>query len=198
MQAHPSFDVPGRQNIIHPESNCLRSRSTSAVISREPIQYREATSADVPAMAQARLTDPTAGTADPRMAAYFDGRHHPQQALLPRVGYVAVANNAVIGYIAGHRTRRLGCDGEVQYLYVTVQYRRQGVATALLRVLAEWFRAQGVARVCVNVDAESPPAPPFYVRCGATPLSPYWYIWPDIGVLLEAPPASAGQPPRAS
>lgn len=82
--------------------------------SREPVLYREATSVDAPAMAQGRLPDPVAGPPDPRMAAYLDRQHHPQQALPPRVGYVAMANDAVIGYIAGHRTRRLDCDGEVQ------------------------------------------------------------------------------------
>lgn len=165
--------------------------------SREPVLYREATSVDAPAMAQGRLPDPVAGPPDPRMAAYFDRRHHPQQALPPRIGYVAMANDAVIGYIAGHRTRRLDCDGEVQYLYVAPPYRRQGIATALLRLLAAWFRTQGAVKVCVNVDVESPPAPPFYLRCGATPLSQHWYIWPDIGALLEAPPASTGDSPRA-
>ena len=45
------------------------------------------------------------------MAAYFEGQHHPQQALLPRVGYVAWAGAAVDGYIAGHRTHRYDCEG---------------------------------------------------------------------------------------
>ena len=43
------------------------------------------------------LTDPAAGPADTRMAAYFKGQHHPQQALLPRVGYVALADDGVVG-----------------------------------------------------------------------------------------------------
>ncbi|MDE3155760.1 MAG: GNAT family N-acetyltransferase [Acidobacteriota bacterium] len=72
------------------------------------------------------------------MALYLQGRHHPQQALAPRVAYVAVREGAVIGYIAGHLTRRHGCKGEVQYLYVTPAHRRIGVAAALLRQLAEW------------------------------------------------------------
>jgi hypothetical protein len=82
------------------------------------VQFRAATAADIAAMAQSRLTDPTAGPADPRMAAYFNGEHHPQQALLPRVGFVAVAADAVVGYVAGHLTTRCGYAGEVQYLFV--------------------------------------------------------------------------------
>ena len=151
----------------------------------QPLQYREATSADAPAMARCRLTDPAAGAADPRMAAYLEGRHHPQQALLPRVGYVARDGDTVVGYIAGHRTQRFGYEGEVQYLFVAPEHRRRGVATALLRRLAEWFRAQGVAKVCVDVDITSPGAQPFYVRHGAEALDRYWYGWQDIDRVLR-------------
>jgi GNAT superfamily N-acetyltransferase len=147
-------------------------------------QFREATTVDVPAMAQCRLADPAAGAADPRMAAYFDGRHHPQHALLPRVGYVALADGAVIGYIAGHRTTRHDCDGEMQYLFVAPAYRRRGIAMALLRLLARWFREHGARRVCANVDTVSPGAQPFYVASGASPLSEYWYAWEDISDVL--------------
>jgi GNAT superfamily N-acetyltransferase len=152
----------------------------------EGIHVREATTADVVAMADCRLTDPAAGTADPRMAAYFDGQHHPQQALLPRVGYVALAGNAVIGYIAGHRTTRHGCAGEVQYLFVAPAYRRRRIGAALLQRLARWFREQGAARVCVNVNPDSLAAQPFYTSQGASVLNKYWYVWEDIGVVLTA------------
>ena len=47
------------------------------------IVYRTASDADVPEMAACRLRDTEAGPADPRMAAYFRGQHHPQRALMP-------------------------------------------------------------------------------------------------------------------
>lgn len=150
------------------------------------IQFREATTADVTAMALCRLVDPIDGVADPRMAAYFDREHHPQQALLPRVGYVALADDAVIGYIAGHLTTRNRCAGEVQYLFVVPAYRRQGIATALLRLLARWFHAHAAQRVCVGIAADSPAeAQPFYKSLGAAPLKRNWYGWEAIGVILE-------------
>ena len=93
------------------------------VTSSDDIRFQIATSADVSAMAACRLNDPAAGPADPRMAAYFDGEHHPQQALPSRVGYVALVPEGVIGYIAGHLTTRHGCDGEVQYLFVAPEFR---------------------------------------------------------------------------
>src|SRR2546428_124247 len=70
------------------------------------VQYRPATTADVPGMARCRLADPGAGVADPGMAASLDGHPHPQQALPPRVAFVALVGTAVVGYIAGHLTRR--------------------------------------------------------------------------------------------
>jgi hypothetical protein len=94
------------------------------------VRIRVATSADVSAMAACRRTEQSAGPADPRTAAYLDGRHHPQQALPARTAYVAVADGTVVDYIAGHQTTRHGCAGEVQYLFVAPEYRRYGTATA--------------------------------------------------------------------
>ena len=164
-------------------------RSRRAYVRLNPpskVEYREATIADVPAMALCRATDAVAGPADDRMVAYFEGRHHPHQALAARIGYVAVADSVVIGYIAGHETRRLDCKGEVQYLYVTPEYRRQGVGTTLLEHLAQWFRVRGAATVCVNVNIDSPPAAPFYLSCGALPINAHWYFWPDISAVLDS------------
>jgi GNAT superfamily N-acetyltransferase len=150
----------------------------------DDIHLRPATSADVPAMDQCRSSDSSAGPADPRMAAYFDGEHHPQQALLPRAGYIAMTGDEVIGYIAGHRTKRNGCDGEVQYLFVAPGYRRRGIGTALLRLLADWFGEQGVGKVCVGIANDSPPeAKPFVEAVGAVPLKNYWYTWEDVRVV---------------
>lgn len=155
------------------------------------VTFRAATSADVSAMAHCRLSDPAAGPADQRMAAYFDGLHHPQRALAPRIGYVACADTRVVGYIAGHLTTRHDCAGEIQYLFVEPAHRRQGVATELLRLMARWFAEQlGARRVCVCLDADSPSAQPFYAALGASQLAPnrpLWYVWADIGLLIPGP-----------
>ena len=148
-----------------------------------PFSFRPSSSADVVLMEQCRSVDADAGPADPRMAAYLDGRHHPQQALALRTAFIALKNEVVVGYIAGHATTRLGCDGEVQYLYVTPRCRRHRVAATLLRLLAEWFSEHGIRRVCVNVDVDSHGAVPFYNACGAASLNKYWYVWEDIAVL---------------
>ena len=148
------------------------------------LQYREATSADVPAMERSRATDADVGPADARMAAYLEGRHHPQQALAQRVAFVALDGVAAVAYIAGHATTRHGCTGEVQYLYVAPEYRRHGVASQLLLSLARWFHTHNIACVCVNADSESAGAVAFYTARGARALNSYWYVWDNISSLL--------------
>jgi len=157
---------------------------------RDAVLFRPAIVVDVAAMAACRLTDPAAGPADQRMAAYFDAQHHPQCALKPRTGYVAVAGDSVIGYVAGHLTTRHDCAGEVQYLFVAPSHRRQGIATRLLQLLAGWFQENAAARVCVCVDSDSPAAKPFYESLRASPLSPrrkHWFVWENIGLLTHPP-----------
>ena len=148
------------------------------------MEYRDAGPADVPAMQQCRLADPSAGPGDSRMAAYLEGAHHPHQALAPRVAYAALQDGVVVGYIAGHLTRRYDCDGEVQYLHVALPYRRAGIASELLRRLAAWFAQQGAFKVCVDVNDESPPARPFYSRHGASAINPHWMVWSDIRAVI--------------
>lgn len=145
------------------------------------------------AMAQCRAADPLAGPADERMAAYFNGLHHPQRALLPRTGFVAMVDAAIVGYIAGHVTERFGCQGELQYLYVAPAHRRSGVARNLFRRLAAWFAEQRALRVCVNVDLDKPGAREFYLKMSATDLRPHWMEWLDITTVV-----SGALPPHAT
>jgi GNAT superfamily N-acetyltransferase len=135
-------------------------------------------------MEASRQSDPEIGPADHRMAAYIAGKHHPQQALAPRIVHVALENSAVVGYIGGHLTRRHSCDGELQYLFVARTHRRTGIASALLERLAHWFAEQGASKICVNVNPDSPGARPFYASQGATELSPHWMVWSDIRTAL--------------
>jgi GNAT superfamily N-acetyltransferase len=143
-------------------------------------------------MGGTRAGDALAGPADERMAAYLEGRHHPQQALSPRAAWIATEGAETIGYVAGHLTHRFGCDGELQYLYVAPPYRRNGVARALVTHLAAWFAEQGARRVCVNVDTDSPGAQQFYASLGAEEVRPHWMAWRDIGSLKAPPETTRG------
>lgn len=147
----------------------------------ETVHFRQARVADVPDLEEARHGDSEAGRADPRMAGYLRGEHHPQQALQSRVLYLAETEKGVVGYIGGHLTERYGCDGEVQYLYVVPTHRRAGVASRLLQELFGWFETRGAVRVCVDVEPGNRGARCFYARHGASFLNPHWLIWEDIG-----------------
>ena len=50
---------------------------------------------------------------------------HPQQALPPRVIYVATEGDTLIGYVAGHLTRRYACDGELAMDLCELRQRRR-------------------------------------------------------------------------
>jgi GNAT superfamily N-acetyltransferase len=146
------------------------------------IHYRQASLADVSALARLPQEGEAGGASEGRMSRYLAGEHHPQQALPPRVMWMAAVAEVPIGYAAGHLTRRFGCDGELQWIYVVREHRRAQVASQLLRRVAEWFVQHGALRVCVDVGDEN--ARPFYRRRGAVELNKHWMVWNDIRTVL--------------
>ena len=115
------------------------------------MQYREPETSDIAGMARIRAAEwGTQEFWERRIGGYLDGTHHPQQALMPRVSYVALAEGAVTGFVAGHLTRRYGCDGELEWINVIPEHRGAGVAAELLRLLAAWFAGQSAAKICVS------------------------------------------------
>jgi GNAT superfamily N-acetyltransferase len=163
-----------------------------------PIQYRRAERSDIPHMARIwGLEKGEGGTSEERMTAYFDGQLHPQHALAPRVIYVAHEGDVLIGYIAGHLTRRFGCDGELEWLYVIPQSRRYGVASGLIVCLAAWFKQQQASGVCVNVARTNIAAIQVYAKHGAAPMKKLgWMVWIDFPKSVEKSAASPARQPR--
>ncbi|MGH9666038.1 MAG: GNAT family N-acetyltransferase, partial [Bryobacteraceae bacterium] len=117
-----------------------------------------------------------------RISKYLACELHPQQALIPRAIYVALEGNSLVGFIAGHLTRRDACDGELEWINVIPEHRGTGVSSELLRLLAAWFTGQNAVRICVNVDPTNTAAKRFYTRIGAETLNEHWLIWSDIGI----------------
>ena len=115
-----------------------------------------------------------------RIGRYMRGEHDPQNALKPRILYVAAQNFAVVGFIAGHLTRRYECDGELQWINVIAEERNTGIAAALFGLLAQWFASQRAFRICVDVDPENIVARNFYIKHGATELNRHWLVWNDV------------------
>ena len=148
------------------------------------LEYREAGRSDVPGMARLRAAE--WGEEEywrNRIQGYMDGEHDPQKALKPRVIYVALEGEALVGFIAGHLTQRYACDGELEWINVRPEFRGSGVAVELLRRLAAWFAGQEASRICVDVDPENATARRFYTRHGAERLNDHWLVWTDIGIV---------------
>jgi ribosomal protein S18 acetylase RimI-like enzyme len=157
-----------------------------ATLAADEVLYRPATLLDVSAMAQIRSEHwGHAPDWEHRIASYLSGEHHPRHALLPRVMIVAEQNDEVIGFIAGHLTRRYHCDGELQWINVSPDHRGQGVATDLLRELADWFASNNAHKICVDVQPRNADARAFYTRHGAEPLNNHWLMWPDIARVMD-------------
>jgi GNAT superfamily N-acetyltransferase len=151
----------------------------------ETVRYRLAETSDIPAMARIRAAEwETEEYWRARISQYLAAELHPQQALRPRVSYVAMEGDSLVGFIAGHLTRRFDCDGELEWINVVPERRGSGIADKLLRQLATWFTSQNAARICVDVDPANVAARRFYMRLGAAELKPHWLVWNDIRVVL--------------
>ena len=149
------------------------------------VLYRLADKSDIPAMAHIRAGEwETEEYWRVRISRYMDCELHPQHALMPRVTYVALEDTAVVGFIAGHLTRRYGFDGELEWINVIPEHRGSGIALALLRKLAAWFAEQKALRICVDVEPSNIAARRFYKRHGAADLNEHWLVWNDINVVL--------------
>ena len=152
----------------------------------EGVAYREAGTADVAAMA--RLRAASWGEEEywsKRIRGYLEFEIYPQKALKPRVCFVAVEEDAVVGLLAGHLTERYQCDGELEWIDVLRERRGSGIASGLLLRLAEWFARQNASRICVDVEPSNAAARRFYRRHGARDLNPRWMVWSDIKTVLR-------------
>jgi GNAT superfamily N-acetyltransferase len=151
------------------------------------ITLRVAELSDVRAMAAIRAqqweTEPYWAN---RIGSYLRGEHSPQQALPARAAFVAVDGDELVGFVTGHRTRRRGCDGELQWINVIKERRGLGIADRLIAKIGAWFVEQGANRICVNVTSENIAARKVYIRCGAQPLDDGWMVWEDSRAMVPS------------
>ena len=112
-----------------------------------------------------------------RIGAYLRVEQSPQQALARRAAFVAEDQTAVVGFVAGHRTRRFGCAGELQWINVVHERRGEGIAGRLIVRMGEWFAEETRGRICVNVEPDNAAARDLYRRFGADWLNDYWMVW---------------------
>src|SRR5208282_3823704 len=144
------------------------------------VDYRLADLEDVAGLAKIRAED--WGDEEywrVRISGYLRGEIHPRHSLKERVIFAAEERSLFVGFIAGHLTLRHDCQGELEWITVVPEYRRKGVASALLGRLAEWFGERDALRVCVDVSPDNEAARAFYRRHGAEDLKPHWMVWKD-------------------
>jgi GNAT superfamily N-acetyltransferase len=146
-----------------------------------PLVIRVADERDIPAMAAIRAREwESLEYWQERLGGYLRGTHNPQQALPERACWVAVDGDHVVGFVAGHRTRRFECDGELQWINVLPEFRGRGVADQLMGVVLSWFRQNEMNRICVNVTSENAGARRLYSKHGAVALKAGWMEWGDL------------------
>ncbi|HNR09101.1 MAG TPA: GNAT family N-acetyltransferase [Saprospiraceae bacterium] len=147
------------------------------------IIYRNAEDEDISHLAEIRANrSATKEYWFDRIQKYSIGLVNPQEALPPRVIYLALDGNKVVGFVAGHLTRRLNCDGELQWIDTVDTYRKKGIASNLIGVLAKWFIGQQAYKICVDPGDEI--ARNFYLKNGANNLNEHWLYWPDIRTII--------------
>jgi RimJ/RimL family protein N-acetyltransferase len=145
------------------------------------MEFRLAEEQDLKALAAIRGTDDASQSHwFNRIFDYYHGTHSPQQALAPRTIIIATDDSRVIGFIAGHLTRRYDCDGELQWVDTIPEYQGMGIATHLLRLLTDWFKEHKTKRICVNCAPDNLIALNFYKKNGAIPLNDHWLVWDNI------------------
>src|ERR1700674_1851705 len=86
--------------------------------------------------------------------------------------------------VGRRNSRRVYCDGELEWINVVPEPRGSALGSELLPLLAAWFTEQKASRICVDVDQANTTARRFYKRHGADNLNEHWLVWNDIRVAV--------------
>jgi GNAT superfamily N-acetyltransferase len=147
------------------------------------IIYRQISELDIPSLADIRVIN--WGTKQywfDRINNYYHKLSHPTDALLPRILFAAIYNEQIIAFIAGHLSKRFNCDGELQWIDTIAEYRGRGIASQLVKLLAQWFVENKAYKICV--DPGNQDSRKFYQKNGAIDLNRHWMYWNDIRNIL--------------
>jgi GNAT superfamily N-acetyltransferase len=88
-----------------------------------------------------------------------------------RLAFVAYEHSDILGFIAVmHDSIFAGYRADIAGLYVTPQYRREGIGTTLLVRAAQWLHEDGIDRVTVDCFAHDPTRA-FFDRLGGVVIA---------------------------
>jgi len=148
------------------------------------LKFREAKKSDIPILAAIRAAEwETEEYWIRRIAGYRNKLLNPQMARSSRIIYVATDADRIIGFIAGHLTKRLDCEGELQWINIIPAYRKKGIAAELIRLLAAWFVRKKALKICIDPGDQSSRL--YYIKKGAENLNEHWLYWKDVRVVLD-------------
>lgn len=157
-------------------------------MTQNTIRYREATLADAAEIARLCANAPQEeGYWKARIYGYMNFELNPHQATDKRLVYVAVHKDIIVGFIAGHLTKRAEYTGQIQWIMTAEQCRRTGVASELIWIMAGWFIEHHVTSVRTDVDPENTGTWLFYQYHHALSINRYWLFWDDIRLVLNDP-----------
>ncbi|MCK4245471.1 MAG: GNAT family N-acetyltransferase [Candidatus Omnitrophica bacterium] len=88
-----------------------------------------------------------------------------------RAIFIAVKNDKIIGMVLGKIVNTLSIikfekRGYISNLYILPRYRRKGIAKKLVRELIEWFRANNIKSLRLEVYSKNKPALNIYHKSG--------------------------------
>jgi [ribosomal protein S18]-alanine N-acetyltransferase len=108
-----------------------------------------------------------------------------QNEAVRKLALVAEADGCVIGFVAG---RVVLSEAELENIFVSPEFQRQGIARELLRALVEIFRTSGAVEVRLEVREGNQAARAFYEQAGfaTTGRRQRYYLDPEEDALLLA------------
>jgi len=195
VEENSSMNWDLQQHRIPGHVDCSLPMSTVLPFMQELLEFREAGLEDVDEIArvesdtkrECELSEPAiydVQRLQGRWDAYVRCLRHPQHAEAPRILFVATMNRQMVGFIAGHFSRRYETEGELQSIHVLKNFQRIGVGSELLRRIAAWFVAHKRRTICVGIDPASPYSR-FYEKHSARYINKHWLVWDDIARVLE-------------
>lgn len=149
---------------------------------------RPSTNEDVDALRELRLLA-LADEPDAFGSTYAESVKHPLSRWTEMATswnyYLAFDGARAVGMVSGGRFDPFPDARWVYGMFVRGEYRGSGVAVDLVRVVAEWARAQDVATLGLHVTTSVPRACAFYQKLGFTPHGPPEPMHRDGRLLLQ-------------
>lgn len=156
------------------------------------LTYREATVNDAPSIVRQIQVSRVKSLAHNvsverttrRWRNYINRTHTPKDGKLPRVTYLAFANDTLVGHVACHHSTRHDCESELQSIHVLPEYQRTGLGTILLGMAVDWLVRTDITSMMVGFHPDNP-YQQFYLKYGGLKTAPGRCEWHNLSQLQD-------------